>query len=113
MQIECDGIVSQIFVVDRAVVHHANAESNDASIKSPDKKADTFRPKLAESCQIFLGQLFEFHRRPLVHRQIKRVDLVQRWRDIANDFEIDFGSAFGFAKFSPQTFARAITQMRR
>src|SRR6476619_6542776 len=112
MQIERDGIVqAEIFVVDRAVVHHANAESNNASIESPDKKVDTFRHELTELCQIFLGQLFEFHRRPLMHRQVKRVDLVQIWRDIANDFEIDFGSAFGFAKFSSQTFACAIAQM--
>src|SRR5438477_7242396 len=101
MQIERDGIIqTEIFIVDRAVVHHTNAESNDAPIEPPDKKADSFRHELAELCQVFLGQLFEFHRRSLVHRQIKRVDLIQIWRDIANDFEIDFGGAFGFAKFS-------------
>src|SRR5881398_1165724 len=91
MQIERDGIVeAEIFVVDRAVVHHANAESNDALIEPPDKKADTFRHELTELCQVFLRQLFEFHRRPLAHGQVQWVDLVQIWRDITNDFEIDF-----------------------
>src|SRR5690242_21896871 len=52
MQVERDGIVeTEIFVVDRAVVHHANAESNDAPIESPDKKADPFRHELTEHCQ--------------------------------------------------------------
>jgi hypothetical protein len=47
-----------------------------------------------------------------MHRQIKRIDLVQMRGDIANDFELDFGGALGFAKLPPQTLARAITQMR-
>ena len=47
-----------------------------------------------------------------MHGQVKGVDLVQIWRNITNDFEIDLGSTFGFAKFSPQTFAGAIAQMR-
>src|SRR5947207_15782751 len=32
--------------------------------------------------------------------------------DVANDFKLDFGGALGFSKLPPQTFARAITQMR-
>src|SRR5439155_5496027 len=56
--------------------------------------------------------LFQLHWRTLMHRQVKRIDLVEVRGDVANDFELDFGGALGFAKLPPQTLARAITQMR-
>src|SRR5438132_6427515 len=114
VEIERDRIVqAEIFVVDRAIVHHANAEGDDAMIESPDEKADAFRHELAQLGKIFLGQLFEFHWRTLMHRQVKGIDLVKMRGNVAKDFELDFGCALGFAKFPPQTLARAIAQMRK
>src|SRR6266480_3859737 len=56
VEIERNRIVqAEIFVVDRTVVHHANAESDDATIESPDEKADAFRHELAQLGKIFLG----------------------------------------------------------
>ena len=48
-----------------------------------------------------------------MHRQVKGIDLVKMRGNVAKDFELDFGCALGFAKFPPQTLARAIAQMRK
>src|SRR5438128_1699614 len=48
-----------------------------------------------------------------MHRQVKGIDLVEMRGDVANDFELDFGCALGFAKLPPQTLARAVAQMRK
>src|SRR5205814_8283536 len=43
------GIVkAEIFVIDRTIVHHANAEGDDAIIESPDEKTHAFGHELAE-----------------------------------------------------------------
>ena len=56
MKIDSDRIVeSEIFVVDRTIVHHTNAEGDDAAIESPDEKTHAFRHVLAELGKIFLG----------------------------------------------------------
>src|SRR5207237_10582723 len=47
-----------------------------------------------------------------MYRQVKGIDLFKMRGDVANDFELDFGGALGFAKLPPQTLARAIAQMR-
>src|SRR5204863_685065 len=113
VEIERDRIVqAEIFVINRTIVYHANAERDDAAIESPDKKAHPFRHDLAELGKIFLGQLFEFHGRTLMHRQVKGINLVKMRGDVANDFELDLGCALGFAKLPPQTLARAVAQMR-
>src|SRR5437660_11789878 len=43
VEIERNGIVqAEIFVVDRTIVDHANAEADDAAIESADEKAHSF-----------------------------------------------------------------------
>src|SRR5207237_3506095 len=43
-----------------------------------------------------------------MYRQVKGIDLFKMRGDVANDFELDFGGALGFAKLPPQTLARTI-----
>src|SRR5438270_1207444 len=56
VEIERDRIVqTEIFVINRTIVHHANAEGDDAAVESPDKKTHALRHVLAELGKIFLG----------------------------------------------------------
>src|SRR4030095_5563715 len=56
VEIEGDRIVqAEVFVINRTIVHHANAESDDAAIESPDEKTHPFRHELAELGKILLG----------------------------------------------------------
>src|SRR5436190_15219229 len=56
VEIERDRVVqAEVFVINRTIVHHANAEGDDAAIESPDEKTHPFRHKLAERGKIFLG----------------------------------------------------------
>src|SRR5204863_7580175 len=53
VEIERNGIVeAEIFVVDRTIVHTANAEGDDVAIESPDEKTRAFGHELAEFCKI-------------------------------------------------------------
>src|SRR6266480_2992760 len=56
VEIERDRIVqAEVFVINRTIVYHANAERDDAAIESPDEKTHPFRHELAELGKIFLG----------------------------------------------------------
>ena len=46
-----------------------------------------------------------------MHRQIKRINLIQQRCDIVNNLELNVGRALRFAKFPAQTFSRAVAQV--
>ena len=112
MQVQRDPIIQpEIFVINGPVVHQADAKGDNTAIDSPYKKTSTLRHYPPESREISFTKFFELHRRTLVYRQIKWINLVQQRRNIVNNLKLNVGRTLRFAKFPPQAFSRAVAQV--
>src|SRR5206468_5932745 len=101
MQVERDTVVqSNAFVVNLVVADEAKAECHDPAQLAPDEKARSFRHPLPDCAKIILRQSLEFQWRTLVDREIQRINLINKSRDIIDDLHLDLGRLSSFAELS-------------
>src|SRR5207249_12044302 len=111
MQIERDTVIEpDALIINRVTTDQAKTERDDFTALSPDEETRTFRHPLRDAEEIVLCQRFKFYWRPLVDREVKRIDFVNERAEVACGLHLDLRSALGFPKFSSKFFPGRLAQ---